>query len=102
MILPSARTFVRGFSPSSIDRGKDLSAIITTEVPGRNATTLVGALRQRGINTSASLGAFAVIDMAGKNVRSALRISPHYYNTEAELDVPIDNRKSLPVKEAAS
>jgi selenocysteine lyase/cysteine desulfurase len=40
--------------------------------------------------------------MAEKNVRSALRISPHYYNTEAELDVLIDNLKSLPVKAAVS
>jgi len=40
--------------------------------------------------------------MAEKNVRSALRISPQYYNTEAELDVRIDNLKSLAAKEAAS
>jgi selenocysteine lyase/cysteine desulfurase len=85
-----------------LDRGKDLAAIVTAEVPGWDAPTLVSALRQRGINTSASLGAYAVIDMAEKNVRSALRISPHYYNTEAELDVLIDALKSLPAKAAAS
>ncbi len=78
-----------------LDRGKDLAAIVTVDVKGWDAPALVTALRQRGINTSASLGADAVIDMAEKNVKSALRISPHYYNTEAELDVLIDALKSL-------
>jgi selenocysteine lyase/cysteine desulfurase len=85
-----------------LDRGKDLAAIVTVDVPGWNAPDLVTALRQRGINTSASLGAYAVIDMAEKNAKSALRISPHYYNTEAELDVLLDALKSLPAKAAAS
>ncbi len=85
-----------------LDRGKDLAAIVTAEVSGWNAPALVTALRQRGINTSASIGAHAVIDMAEKNAQSALRMSPHYYNTEAELDVLIDALKSLPAKAAAS
>jgi selenocysteine lyase/cysteine desulfurase len=85
-----------------LDRGKDLAAIVTVDVPGWDASTLVTALRRRGINTSASLRAYAVIDMAEKNANSALRISPHYYNTEAELDVLLDALKSLPVKAAAS
>ncbi len=85
-----------------LDRGKDLAAIVTAAVSGWDAPALVTALRQRGINTSASLGAYAVIDMAEKNAKSALRVSPHYYNTEAELDVLIDALKSLPAKAAAS
>jgi selenocysteine lyase/cysteine desulfurase len=79
-----------------LDRGNDLAAIVTVDVPGWDARALVTALRQRGINTSASLRAYAVIDMAEKNANSALRISPHYYNTETELDVLIDALKSLP------
>jgi selenocysteine lyase/cysteine desulfurase len=85
-----------------LDRGKDLAAIVTAAVSDWDAPALVTALRQRGINTSASLGAYAVIDMAEKNAKSALRVSPHYYNTEAELDVLIDALKSLPAKAAAS
>jgi selenocysteine lyase/cysteine desulfurase len=84
-----------------LDRGKDLAAIVTAEVPGWHAPALVTTLRQRNINTSASLGVYAVIDMAEKNASSALRISPHYYNTEAELDVLIDALKSLPAGAAA-
>jgi selenocysteine lyase/cysteine desulfurase len=79
-----------------LDRGKDLAAIVTVAVPGWDAPALVTALRQRGINTSASLAVYAVIDMAEKKANSALRISPHYYNTEPELDLLIDALKSLP------
>jgi selenocysteine lyase/cysteine desulfurase len=85
-----------------LDRGKDLAAIVTVAVLGWDAIALVGALRGRGINTSASLGAYAIIDMAEKNVTSALRISPHYYNTESELDTLIEALKSFPAKAACS
>ncbi len=85
-----------------LDRGKELAALVTAAVFGWDAADLVTALRQRGINTSASLGAYAVIDMAEKNATSALRVSPHYYNTEAELDLLIEALKSLPAKAAAS
>jgi selenocysteine lyase/cysteine desulfurase len=84
-----------------LDRGRDLAALVTADIAGWNAPALVHALRQRGINTSASLRGYAVIDMAEKNVSSALRISPHYYNTEAELDTLIEALKSLSAKAAA-
>jgi selenocysteine lyase/cysteine desulfurase len=85
-----------------LDRGKDLAAIVTVAVLGWDTIALVDALRGRGINTSASLGAYAIIDMAEKNVTSALRISPHYYNTESELDTLIEALKSFPAKAACS
>src|ERR1700738_5179525 len=69
-----------------LDRGSELAAIVTVEVAGGDATELSKVLRTRGINSSASLRAYAVIDMDEKRAASALRLSPHYYNTEAELD----------------
>lgn len=84
-----------------LDRGKELAAIVTLTVAGWEAPELVRILRERGINTSASLGEYAVIDMAEKQVSSALRISPHYYNTEAEIDLVIDALQSLPKKASA-
>jgi selenocysteine lyase/cysteine desulfurase len=85
-----------------LDRGKDLAAIVTVAVLGWDTIALVDALRGRGINTSASLGAYAIIDMAEKSASSALRISPHYYNTESELDTLIEALKSLPAKAPCS
>lgn len=84
-----------------LDRGKELAAIVTTDVAGWSAEDLVQVLRKRGINTSASLGEYAVIDMAEKKASSALRVSPHYYNTEEEIDVLIEALKALPAKAAA-
>jgi selenocysteine lyase/cysteine desulfurase len=69
-----------------LDRGSELAAIVTIEVAGWDATELSKLLRTRGINSSASLRAYAVIDMDEKRAVSALRFSPHYYNTEEEID----------------
>jgi selenocysteine lyase/cysteine desulfurase len=68
-----------------LDRGAELAAIVTVEVAAMPAPELVLRLRRQGINTSASLREYALIDMDEKRVASALRISPHYYNTDAEL-----------------
>ena len=68
-----------------LDRGEQLGAIVSVEISGIAATEIVLRLRERGINTSAALREDAVIDMDRKQAASALRISPHYFNTEAEL-----------------
>jgi selenocysteine lyase/cysteine desulfurase len=68
-----------------LDRGPDLCAIVTAAVAGWDASSLVSALRDQGINTSALDRVSAVIDLDEKGVESALRLSPHYYNTEPEI-----------------
>jgi selenocysteine lyase/cysteine desulfurase len=40
----------------------------------------------RGFNTSATFRRWAQFQMGRQGVESALRISPHYYNTEDEID----------------
>ena len=77
-----------------LDRGSELAAIVTVEVAGWDATELSRLLRTRGINSSASLRAYAVIDMDEKRAASALRLSPHYYNTEDEIDRVVDELKT--------
>jgi len=62
---------------------------VTVEVPGWGGPELVAALRARRIHASAALREFAVIDMDEKRASSILRLSPHYYNTEAELDAAV-------------
>jgi selenocysteine lyase/cysteine desulfurase len=84
-----------------LDRGKELAAIVTLEVAGWDAPDVVNQLRHRNINTSASIRAYAVIDMDEKRAASAVRISPHYYNTEQEIDLVLDALKSLPANPAA-
>jgi len=84
-----------------LDRGAELAAIVTVAVEGWRAPDLVDALRQRGINTSASLREYAVIDMDEKRATSALRVSPHYYNAEVELDTLLESLRSLTAKGAS-
>lgn len=98
-VLRSKLSAIPGFR--ILDRGSELAAIVTVDIARWNAPALVDALRERGINTSATLREYAVIDMDEKRVASALRLSPHYYNTEAELDVAVDALRSLSVKAAA-
>ncbi|HXW56262.1 MAG TPA: aminotransferase class V-fold PLP-dependent enzyme [Candidatus Cybelea sp.] len=81
-----------------LDRGQELAAIVTVEIKGWHALDVVSILRQQGINTSASRRAFAVIDMDEKAAASAVRFSPHYYNTEAEIDAAVEAVKALPAK----
>ena len=69
-----------------LDRGPALCAIVTIDPAGRSGPDLKLALRARGINTSSPERVDAVIDMDEKHASSALRISPHYYNTAEEVD----------------
>jgi selenocysteine lyase/cysteine desulfurase len=69
-----------------LDRGPALCAIVTLEPAGRDGAEVKLALRSRGINTSSPSREDAVIDMDEKRVESALRFSPHYYNTVEEID----------------
>ena len=69
-----------------LDRGPSLCAIATAELGGRSSEQVKLALRARGINTSSPSREDAVIDMDEKGVVSAIRVSPHYYNTADEID----------------
>src|SRR5258708_105051 len=85
-----------------LDRGRDLAAIVTIEVAGWDAGELSKLLRARGINSSASLRAYAVIDMDEKRAATALRLSPHYYNTEEELDRVVEELKTVTARGRAA
>ena len=77
---------------SSVDKvrvlgnDEELCGIVTVTVDGYDPYALVSALRAQGINVSAQGREYAVIDYDKKNVVSALRISPNYYNTGSEID----------------
>ena len=68
-----------------LDRGAERCAIVTAEVRGLEADDIVASLRAEGINTSAVVRSSAVIDMDRKHASTALRISPHYFNTSREI-----------------
>ena len=55
-------------------------------IADRHPDDLVRELRARRINVHALARSGAVLDFDQKGVEGALRVSPHYYNTEAEVD----------------
>ena len=69
-----------------LDRGPELCAIVTFVHPARDAETLHAELEQRGINSAVSSRTTARYDFDEKGVEAAVRLSPHYYNTEEEVD----------------
>src|ERR1700676_3252338 len=78
-----------------LDRGSELCGIVSAAISGRDPAELVTALRARGINTSAQIREYAVIDYDEKQVTASLRISPHYYNTEEEIDLAVASIREL-------
>ena len=78
-----------------LDRGPELCAIVTVAVAGRDTKDIKLELRRRGINTSSPHREDAVIDMDEKGTESALRISPHYYNTKEEIDTAVEALREL-------
>ena len=60
---------------------------MAVSVAGWSPPDLVRELRARGINTTGQERSDAVIDYEDKGVGGSLRVSPHYFNTEDELDV---------------
>jgi selenocysteine lyase/cysteine desulfurase len=69
-----------------LDRGRRLGAIVAVELRGCDAEAAMYALREQGIHTGAVDRAGALLDLDAKGARSALRVSPHYFNTEAEVE----------------
>ena len=72
-----------------LDHGRKTCAIVTAEFDGTPADRLVARLREQAINTSATFREFAVIDMTEKQASTAIRISPHYYNTPRDIDIAV-------------
>lgn len=78
-----------------LDRGPELGGLVTFNVAGSDPVYLTEQLLRRKINVVPSYRGFAVIDFDEKNVKWAIRASPHYYNTIDEIDQFIEAVKEL-------
>jgi len=77
------------------DRGRRRCAIVTFTVDGWNSEVLMTELRRRRINSSVSAREHALYDFTDKGVEACVRMSPHYYNTEQEVDEVIGAVREL-------
>jgi selenocysteine lyase/cysteine desulfurase len=73
-----------------LDRGPRLAASVTFAVAGWEPRPLQEALEARRINSALSYRSYALFDFGDKDVDWCSRLSPHYYNTEAEVDLVAD------------
>lgn len=69
-----------------LDRAERLSAIASFECEGIEAGALVRALRERGVNTSSQGVDENGVALGRLGAASLLRVSPHYYNDDTDLD----------------
>jgi selenocysteine lyase/cysteine desulfurase len=75
---------------STHDLGSTRCAIVTAKVDGVPTADVVAALAGAGINVTATVAEHTQFDAEVRDVHPLVRLSPHYYNTEAELDRAID------------
>ena len=69
------------------DRGAERCGIVTFTVEGVDPDAVKAAVGAKGFNVSVSRASSTRFDMDGRGLASVARASPHYYNTEAELEL---------------
>ncbi|WP_206428413.1 aminotransferase class V-fold PLP-dependent enzyme [Mycolicibacterium stellerae] len=75
------------------DLGRERCAIVTAKVAGVASTSVAEALAAQRINVSTTVPDHNQFDIRG--VHPLVRLSPHYYNTEDEVDRAIESVATL-------
>jgi selenocysteine lyase/cysteine desulfurase len=75
---------------STHDLGAQRCAIVTAGVAGVPAAQVAAALSAERINVTTTIAAHTQFDTEDRAVHPLVRLSPHYYNTEAELDRAVE------------
>lgn len=81
---------------STHDLGQHRCAIVTAAVDGLAADRVAALLANDHINVSTTVPEHNQFDTEDRGVHPLVRLSPHYYNTEAELDRAIAAVAGLP------
>jgi selenocysteine lyase/cysteine desulfurase len=68
------------------DLGPDPAAIVTFAVAGLDAEEVKRRVAEGGINISASKASSTLLDAMARGLPTLARASPHYYNSEEEID----------------
>lgn len=68
------------------DPGRTLSAIVSFTAAGRDAAWIKAELARHDIAVQVASVTHTRLDLEARGIDTAVRVSPHYYNTEAEID----------------
>ncbi|MFG1798244.1 aminotransferase class V-fold PLP-dependent enzyme [Nocardia sp. NPDC049149] len=68
------------------DLGAVQCALVTATVTGRSAAHVAAELARHSINVSTTVAEHNQFDTEQRGIHPAVRLSPHYYNTEEEID----------------
>ena len=77
------------------DRGATRCAIVTASVEGVPAADVAGRLREKGVNVSVTVPDDTQLTTEVRGLPPLVRLSPHYYNTEDELDRAVEELAAL-------
>ncbi|WP_328498501.1 aminotransferase class V-fold PLP-dependent enzyme [Streptomyces sp. NBC_00414] len=75
---------------TTYDLGRVRCAIVTARVDAVPTADVAAALARQGINVSTTVPEHTQFDTETRDVHPLVRLSPHYYNTEAELDRAVE------------
>ncbi|MEY5017250.1 MAG: hypothetical protein RL431_299 [Actinomycetota bacterium] len=71
------------------------SAIVTFSVEGVAPSAVVNAAADAGITIGESTSDWSTLDMSAKGLHRVVRASPHYFNTESEVEHLVDTVELL-------
>jgi selenocysteine lyase/cysteine desulfurase len=72
------------------DLGVNRCAIVTAQVEGIEAPDVARALARERINVTTTVPHHTQFDTEDRRLPPMVRLSPHYYNTEEEIDTVVD------------
>ncbi|WP_404193102.1 aminotransferase class V-fold PLP-dependent enzyme [Streptomyces tauricus] len=75
---------------TTYDLGRVRCAIVTAKVDGVPTADVAAALARQGINVTTTVPEHTQFDTEVRDVHPLVRLSPHYYNTHAELDRAVE------------
>ncbi|BCL32916.1 aminotransferase class V-fold PLP-dependent enzyme [Streptomyces aurantiacus] len=75
---------------TTYDLGRVRCAIVTAKVDAVPTADVAAALARQGINVTTTVPEHTQFDTEVRDVHPLVRLSPHYYNTEAELDRAVE------------
>lgn len=78
-----------------LDRGKDLSGIVTFTGTNVAPRDIVAGLRESGVHVSLGTADYSQVDYLAHGIESLIRVSPHVFNTNEEINSMVSTVKSL-------